>query len=104
MLLSFWLWGGATWRITTVFSQHPGTSWRDSCPSTSQRETPLSRSQTGPRPAASVQPGFCPAPAWSRPEALIMFAGCFEYKRQCPEAPLGFSQACLPHPPIWGAE
>lgn len=49
-----------------------------------------------------IQPEFCPA--WCSLEALIMFAGCLQCKRQCPESPYGFSQACVLHPPIWGAE
>lgn len=57
------------------------------CPGTSQREKLFSSSRTGLRLAAPVQPGFRPVPAWRRLEALIMFAGCLEYKRQCPEPP-----------------
>lgn len=37
--------------------------------------------------ATPVQPGFRPAPAWRRLEALIMFAGCLQYKPRCPESP-----------------
>lgn len=87
-VVPFWLRGagrGATGRIIKLFP----TPWDqlERCPGTSQREKPFWNSWTGRRPATPIQPGFRPAPAWRRLEALIMFAGCFEYKRQCPESP-----------------
>lgn len=73
MLLSFWLWAEQHGGLHCLFP----TPWDqlERSPSTSQREKPSSRSQIGPRPATTAQPAFCPAPAWSRLEALIMFAG-----------------------------
>ena len=55
------------------WEQHKGKS----CPQLSHRAGTVT----------PVQPGFRPAPARHRPEALIMFAGCLQRKCQCPESP-----------------
>lgn len=55
------------------WEQHKG----ESCPQLSHKV----------RTVTPVQPGFHPAPARHRPQALIMFAGCLQYECQCPESP-----------------